>query len=135
MFMKHSREHEGETRPLPPSEREWAERIRYQIQTVLECGVPLHIAQMKLYGGPSRLDYERAREAGEALACQSDKLMFPRANGQNKKKQPSNRRKPVPTEDQPEYSCAELMNRLIFAVAVGAFQPGGITVFGIHFEA
>jgi hypothetical protein len=88
--------------------------VRSLMQTTLECGVPLRIAEIQSRGGVTPCEMNSARELAIDLGSCGDKLLF----GSKQKGE-----------------VASLMNRLIFAVAVGAFQPGGVTVFGVHFEA
>lgn len=80
----------------------------------LSAAIPLRIAELKAKGGPDDDDYERARQYSRTLAERGDVLMF---------------RGGKPGE------AAELFNRLAEAVAVMAFAPGGITLFGDHWEA
>jgi hypothetical protein len=85
-----------------------------KLRTTLECAVPLKIAEMQRSGGgPGPRDIEAARAFGYRLASEGDVLMF----GSKKKG-----------------SVAELVNELVFALAVAAFQPGGCRFLGLHFE-
>jgi hypothetical protein len=88
--------------------------VYWQVQATLECGVPMRIAEIRSRGGVTPREMNSARELAIDLGSCGDKLLF----GSKKKGE-----------------VASLMNRLIFAIAVGAFQPGGVTVFGVHFEA
>jgi hypothetical protein len=85
----------------------------FLIGLTLQTGVPLRIMEMEHRGGPSDLDLNFAREYSSVLGSKGDVLLF----GSKKKGE-----------------CAELMNGLIRAVAVLAFCPGGVRLFGSHFE-
>ena len=85
----------------------------FLIGLTLQTGVPLRIMEMEARGGPSDLDLNFAREYSSVLGSKGDVLLF----GSKKKGE-----------------CAELMNGLIRAVAVLAFCPGGVRLFGSHFE-
>jgi hypothetical protein len=76
------------------------------------AAVPLRIAEYKARGGPAAADIGRAREFGRVLGEKGDALLF-----RGKRGEP-----------------AELFNRLADAVAVMAFCPGGVKVFGELFE-
>lgn len=79
----------------------------------LSCSVPLRIMEMLRKGGPTDLDYELARNFRDALAEHGDTLLYGGKPGE----------------------AASLANRLAHAIAVLAFSPGGIIIFGQHFEA
>ena len=79
----------------------------------LQTGVPLRIMEMERSGGPTEDDYTFAREYASTLGSKGDVLLF----GGGKKGE-----------------AAGLMNGLIRAVAVLAFCPGGVRLFGCHFE-
>lgn len=81
----------------------------------LEAGVLLAINDLKKIGGPGDWQWERLRdEYAWLLAGNGDILQF---------------------RSEKRGETAQLMARLIEVVAVAAFQPGGITVAGLHFEA
>lgn len=73
--------------------------------------VPLHIAEYKLKGGPSEDDFARCPEYARMLGEHGDALLY-KIPGQT----------------------AQMMNMLLDAIAVLAFLPGGVTVFGVHYE-
>ena len=79
----------------------------------LEVGVPIRAAELQYHGGPSKLDLEEARAFADVLAEKGDILQF---RGGKKGE------------------AGEIMGGLIRAVAVLAFCPGGIKLFGAHFE-
>lgn len=78
----------------------------------LSASIPLKIADINLRGGPTKQDFDRARSFADVLATQGDVLMFGGKKGE----------------------AAKLFNELAFACAVCAFIPGGITIFGDHYE-
>jgi len=76
--------------------------------------IPLHILELQECGGPSEDDLKYAHETSAILSEHGDKLLF-----KSKKKG----------------ETAEIFNRTAKAIAVLAFCPGGVTIFGQHFEA
>lgn len=78
---------------------------------MLDCAVPLRISHLQQHGGPKTLDFARARNAAESVAAHSDDVLF--GGG----------------------SVEDTVVELIAAIAVMAFVPGGIKVFGRHWEA
>ena len=78
----------------------------------LQAGVPLRIMEMEARGGPSDWDLDDARDFAAVLGEKGDILQY----GGGKKGE-----------------VAALMNRMIRAVAVLAFCPGGVRLFGSHF--
>jgi hypothetical protein len=76
--------------------------------------VPLRLAGLQKKGGPSDLDYELARGFAEELAEHGDNLLY---------------------RGKKSGETARLANGLAHAIAVFAFQPGGVRIFGYHFEA
>jgi hypothetical protein len=88
--------------------------------------VPLRVAELKRFGGPAPGDFRRvcgtinpsnvAETIGgyvDDFASRGDVLLF----GSGKKGE-----------------VAELVNKLVDAIAVLSFVPGGVTLFGEHFE-
>jgi hypothetical protein len=71
-------------------------------------------AEMKQRGGPTSRDFDKARAFAPDLAAKGDRLLY---RGAGK-----------PGE------AAKLMEDMCFAIAVLSFVPGGITIFGNHFE-
>lgn len=80
----------------------------------LSAAVPLRLMAMEMQGGPSSADYERARKASAVFGSEGDKLLF---------------------RSKKQGDTARVFNVLSHAVAVLAFCPGGIHIFGQHFEA
>ena len=80
----------------------------------LSAAVPLHIAELQRRGGPTLADVERARAFAVELASHGDDLQFG-----NKKKG----------------AVAALFNGTAFSIAVCSFSPGGVTIFGEHWES
>ena len=85
----------------------------HPLPAALEAACLLRIAELKAKGGPTDWDWSRAREAGDTIAFQGDALLFSGKRG----------------------DAAQIFNKLANAVSCAAFLPGGITVFGMHFEA
>lgn len=84
------------------------------LSSMMQMAVPLWIMQFKAKGGPSEEDRKRAQETSEILGEHGDILLC----GGGKKGE-----------------CADQFNRTAEAIAVLAFVPGGVTIFGTHFEA
>lgn len=82
--------------------------------SAMSAAVPLRIEALKQKGGPSDEDLKRAREVGVLLAEKGDVFLF----GGGKKGE-----------------AADLFNKVAEAVAVLAFCPGGVKLFGSTFEA
>lgn len=80
----------------------------------LILGVPNAMRDLHLQGGPLERDWESARTFAETLATQGDNLLY-----KSKKKG----------------ETAALMAQLIRALAVMAYVPGGVTAWGLHFDA
>lgn len=84
------------------------------IRNSLEIGVSFRMFDMQQHGGPTLHDWEQTRAFGDVLAPGGDNLLY--KSGKRGK-------------------TAHLMNEMIRAVAVLAFTPGGITIYGLHFDA
>lgn len=79
----------------------------------LAAAVPLNIATLVERGGPTSFDWSITLEFADVLAYQGDVLQFGGEKGE----------------------AAQLFNGLAEAIAVMSFYPGGITIFGQHYEA
>jgi hypothetical protein len=86
------------------------------LQASLELAVPLWIS--KLQYKPMDYVLERARECGQMVASHGDIIQF---------KSPKSSKETVGT--------ASAFNHLAEGIACLAFAPGGVTVFGLHWEA
>lgn len=84
------------------------------LPTALSAAVPLYILELYERGGPEPEAFSAASAFGAVLAERGDRLLF---------------RSELPGE------TAELFNRLARTLAVLAFLPDGITLFGEHFDA
>ena len=80
----------------------------------LEAAVPLRILDLQSRGGPTDSDYERARAFSAILCEKGDQILY--------------------ASKKPGYT-AYLFNELVQAIAVMAFQPAGIRVFGQQWKA
>jgi hypothetical protein len=88
----------------------------HPLQSFLALAVPLKIAEYheRRGGQPSCHDRQRVAWATAAeLGGKGDHLLFAAPN---------------------EGDTAELFNRIVDALAVLAFQPGGVTFLGTHYE-
>jgi len=79
----------------------------------LSLTVPLAIGDLQARGGPTKTDLEFAAAFGATLAHKGDVLLYRGKRGE----------------------AADLVSRLARALAVLAFQPGGVEIFGLCFEA
>jgi hypothetical protein len=84
------------------------------LQTAMWPAIQLHIMQLKECGGPQDADFERARKVSDVLGEKGDILLF----GGGKKGE-----------------VASIFNETARAIAILAFCPGGIDIFGSHFDA
>jgi len=80
----------------------------------LDAQIPLYIAELQKKGGPDATDFALVREAGQALAARADRLLH-RCGKKGE--------------------ATDLITALAFGVAVLSFLPGGVTVFGQHWES
>ena len=85
--------------------------MSHALVPALQAAVPLWIEKLK--GEPFEVISSRALECGQHIAEHGDIILF-----KSKKKGES----------------AEAFNRLAEGVACLAFMPGGIDIFGLHFE-
>src|SRR5258708_6899033 len=81
------------------------------IQCTLTTAVHLAIADLRHAGGPSDWHYEQASEFASQMGAEGDSILY-----RTKR-------------------TGAIMARLCEVVAVMAFVPGGIKLFGLHFEA
>lgn len=81
---------------------------------MIRLAVILRIEALKEQGGPGGEDMKKARETSDMLSQHGDILL----HGGGKPGQ-----------------CADLFNRTAHAIAVLAFVPGGVELFGARFEA
>ncbi len=82
------------------------------IRCTLSALVPIAIFDLQQMGGPTEYHLEEAQKFGFVLGEKGDSLLY-YVKGQTGK----------------------MMGRFCEAVAILAFCPGGVTVFGLHFEA
>lgn len=80
----------------------------HPLAVALEAAVPLRIMEFRRRGGPSPAEIESVREFSRVLGAKGDVLMFGGRKGE----------------------AAALFNELARCIAVCAFQPGGISIFG-----
>lgn len=100
------------TQPEPPSITR-TPATHSPLADALGASVPFLIHDLVERGGPSSWEWSETKEYADVLAYQGDGLMFGGKKGE----------------------AATLFNRLAKAVAVLAFMPGGISMFGTHYEA
>jgi hypothetical protein len=84
------------------------------MKTHLSAMVPFLIWELKAQGGPTEQDYERVRDYATIFGAQGDQLLF---------------------QSKTRGQTADLMNKLVEAMAVMAFVPGGVKAFGLYFNA
>jgi len=84
------------------------------LRDMLSMAVFFQIEQIRERGGPTPEDMKKAQETSDILGEHGDILLY----GGGK-----------PGE------CADQFNRTAHAIAVLSFAPGGVTLFGITFDA
>jgi hypothetical protein len=77
----------------------------------LEASVPFAIHDLKKQGGPSAYHREKVRGYAWDIAGGGDALLY-----------------------REKLKSAVMMSKLIESLAIMAFQPGGVTFLGLHFE-
>lgn len=82
------------------------------LRAALNVAVPLQISELERCGGPSDAELTDVREVGQLLAEKGDVLMFGGARGE----------------------AGRIFGRVARAIAVLACFPGGVRVFGDHYE-
>jgi len=82
------------------------------IQCTLSALVPIAIIDLQQQGGPTDWHREQARAFGHVLGSEGDTLLY-NVKGKTGKN----------------------MGKFCEVLAILAFVPGGITTFGLHFEA
>jgi hypothetical protein len=90
---------------------DWEQRTSMRLRAHLQAQVPSRIRYYLGKDGPSEEDLERVRSYATDLGTYGDLILFPNGN------------------DKP------YLEKLVDALAVLAFCPGGVTVFGLHFDA
>lgn len=85
----------------------------------LVAAVPLALADLARRGGPSDSDRDDMHSFSQVLAEHGDALLY---------------RVTTPAACAGGYSSAQMFTRLVRALAVLAYVPGGITLFGEHWE-
>ena len=83
------------------------------LSSALSAAVPLYIDELKKKGGPDETDFKQATELSKILGERGDVLLF----GSKKKGE-----------------TAEMFNGVAKALGVLSFVPGGVTLFGSHWE-
>ena len=83
------------------------------LSDMMQMAVPLWVKAYKDKGGPNAEDMKAAQETSDILGERGEILLC----GGGKSGE-----------------CADQFNRTARAVAVLAFVPGGVTIFGSHFE-
>lgn len=93
-----------------------SDRLSPVTASVLEGAVWLRVAELRTRGGPPGSEYARCREVlADRIASGSD-VLFGRH----------------PNQKQGQFAAT--FRDLVEALAVAAFCPGGVTLFGLHFD-
>lgn len=79
----------------------------------ISVAVPLRILELQAQGGPSQEQLNRLPEISRNLSEHGDALLY-----QSKK----------------QGETARLFNDMALAIAILAFAPGGVTIFGRHYQ-
>lgn len=91
--------------------------MTHALAIALSAAVPLKITEYRQRGGPSDEDIRRVREEScWLIASQADSLLYR-------------------DHREPRGKTAQIFNCLVDGLAVMAFCPGGVRMFGEHFEA
>lgn len=77
----------------------------------LECAVRLRCLHYRAHGGPGAFDRDAVRSFARDIAAHADELL---SGGPH---------------------CADVMDKLVEAIAVLSFQPGGVHCAGLHVES
>lgn len=85
----------------------------FLIKLHLSAFVPLEIRELQRQGGPSEWHFEAVSALPQQIASQGDVFQFGGKKGE----------------------AASYMGKITEALAIMAFIPGGVTAFGLHFEA
>lgn len=91
----------------------------------LPMAVYLQAEELKAQGGPSEGDFENLGGVALLIAEHGD-LLLERSKASNR----GHKR----TIDKDKIHTADVFNQVARAVAVLSFNPGGVTLFGQHFE-
>jgi hypothetical protein len=92
---------------------EWEERTKMRLRERLRREVPPAIRTYLKQGGPNEEDYARVRGYATDLGAFGDIILYPPGNG----------------SEQPH------LEKLVDGIAVLAFCPGGVHLFGLDFDA
>lgn len=84
------------------------------LRFALILGVPKAMDDLRLRGGPDAADWEKARTFADTLAEKGDNLIYKSTK-----------------KGETAALCAELIRML----AIMAFVPGGVSAWGLHFDA
>jgi hypothetical protein len=98
-------------------------RIHDPLVTTLQVAVPLWIERWKHATPQRRAD--RAVECADMVAAHGDAILY-RTKGRPRRLHDET--------DEGEPGTAEAFNHLAEGIALGAYVPGGITMFGHHWE-
>ena len=96
-----------------PFSEENSTHDQFLLQLHVSAMVPLAILEIQQRGGPDDLDYERVRSYVSELGAKGDAILYP---------------------SKPKGKSAEMVSKLVEAIAVLAFQPGGFKVFGLFYN-
>lgn len=85
----------------------------HPLPAFLSASVPLLMREMKSAGGPTPEQFASLSDFSQTLGERGDALLFGGKSGE----------------------ATQLANQLAHSIAVLSFVPGGIRIFGMHFEA
>jgi len=90
----------------------------------LSAAVPLYIEEFKIKGCPTEEDYKNLSNVAQLLGEHGDLLLF--GSPASKKGYKGKKKDKITT--------ADIFNKVARSVAIMSFCPGGITLFGQHYE-
>lgn len=117
----------------------WCRRQHFSAQEenlrmALEVAVPFRIEEVRRW--PWDVVKMRADECSYLIAEGGDALMFGRASlSPNQQKKQKEKRERETGDVWRDLSTRNVFSALVDSLAIGALQPGGARLFGLHFEA
>lgn len=117
---------------------EWEGRRQIDAHTqnlrlALETAVPFRIEEVRRWSWD--VVKRRAEECVTLIGGYGEPLVAPGWRPSKKTKKTKPERTDIPPVHPPDTSVRAVFMALVDSCAIGALQPGGIRLFGLHFEA